>query len=124
MSSFVVEAPVSAGVRRAIARGRAAYEKATASTGPSDVWDNRVIDQAIYAFVRQGHPFSANDFRDLLPKVRKCLISRRLIQAQKDGLVVWTGRVTPSTLRSTKAAHVNVYEPLPDAVARLRGRRR
>lgn len=123
MTAMIVEAPVSAAVRRAIARGRAAYVKATESHGRSDEWDNRVIDQAIYAFARQGHPFSANDLRPLIPAVRKCLISRRLIAAQRDGLIVWTGRVTPSTLESTKAAHVNVYEPLPDAVARLRGRR-
>lgn len=53
--------------------------------------------------------------RPLLPEVRKCLISRRLIAAQKSGLIQYVG-VTPSTLPSTKAARVNVYRPLPGAI--------
>jgi hypothetical protein len=111
----IVAAPVSDEVRSAVNAGWAAYEVATREHGPSDEWDRRVIDQAIRAFAKQGRPFSVNDFRDLLPEVRKCLISRRLIAAQNDGLIRYVG-VTPSTLKSTKAARVNVYAPIPGAV--------
>lgn len=111
----VIECPPSAETRAAIAEGWARYEESTREHGPADEWDRRVIDQAIRAFVRQGRPFSANDFRDLLPEVRKCLISRRLIAAQNAGLIRWVG-VTPSTLKSTKAARVNVYAPIPGAL--------
>ena len=116
MSRAVIEAPVSDEVRAAIATGYAAYKAATETHGPSDEWDNRVIRQCIEAFVRQGRPFSANDMRPLLPEVRKCLISRRLIDAQRDGLIRYVG-VTPSTLASTKAARVNVYAPIAGALS-------
>ena len=115
MSRAVIEAPVSDEVRAAVKAGWAAYKAATEEHGPSDAWDNRVIRQCIEAFVRQGRPFSANDLRPLLPEVRKCLISRRLIDAQKDGLIRYVG-VTPSTLASTKAARVNVYAPVKGAL--------
>ena len=111
MTRQLIEAPVSDAVRAAVATGRAAHEAATRDTGPNDDWDKRVIDQCITAFVKQGRPFSANDMRPLLPEVRKCLISRRLIVAQNDGLIRYVG-VTPSTLKSTKAARVNVYAPI------------
>ncbi|SDC45151.1 hypothetical protein [Nocardioides lianchengensis] len=115
MSGPIIEAPVSDAVRAAVAKGWELYEASTREHGKADEWDRRVIDQVIHAFVRQGRPFSANDLRPLLPEVRKCLISRRLIQAQLDGLIRYVG-VTPSTLRSTKAARVNVYAPVRGAL--------
>lgn len=124
MSRAVIEAPVSDGVLADIAAGLAEYEAATRELGATDNFDRRVadmidkqiIDDVIRAFVRQGRPFSANDLRPQLPEVRKCLISRQLIRAQKDGLIRYVG-VTPSTLRSTKAARVNVYAPIPGALS-------
>jgi hypothetical protein len=115
MSRAVIEAPVSDEVRAAVKAGWAAYKAATEEYGPSDDWDRKVIDQCIRAFVKQGRPFSANDMRPLLPEVRKCLISRRLIVAQNDGLIRYVG-VTPSTLKSTKSARVNVYAPIPGSL--------
>lgn len=115
MSRAIIEAPVSDEVRDAVKRGWDDYKAATEEWGPSDEWDRRVIDQAIRAFVKQGRPFSANDLRPLLPEVRKCLISRRFIAAQHEGLVRYVG-VTPSTLASTKAARVNVYAPIAGAL--------
>lgn len=115
MSRPLIVAPVSDEVRAAVESGRAAHRAATETHGPSDDWDNAVIRQAIEAFVRQGKPFSANDLRPLLPEVRKCLISRRLIDAQNDGLIRFAG-VTPSTLPSTKSARVNVYAPIRGAL--------
>ena len=116
MSRAIVEAPVSPEVRAAVERGWADYKASTEAHGPSDEWDKAVIDQCIHAFVKQGRPFSANDLRPLLPEVRKCLISRRLIAAQQDGLIRYVG-VTASTLKSTKSARVNVYAPIPGALA-------
>lgn len=115
MSRPIVEAPVSPEVRAAVESGWAAYKASTEEHGPADEWDRKVIDQAIRAFVKQGRPFSANDLRPLLPAVRKCLISRRLIAAQHDGLIRYAG-VTPSTLKSTKSARVNVYAPIRGAL--------
>lgn len=111
----LVQAPVSDEVRAATAAGWAAYKRDTAEHGPDDEWDRRVIDQCIRAFVKQGRPFSANDMRPLLPEVRKCLISRRLIAAQDERLIRYVG-VTPSTLASTKSARVNVYAPIKGAL--------
>lgn len=111
MSRAVIECPVSEETRTAIREGWASYHAAVQEHGPGDEWDKQVIDQCIRAFAKQGRPFSANDMRPLLPAVRKCLISRRLIVAQHDGLVRYVG-VTPSTLESTKAARVNVYAPI------------
>lgn len=112
MSRAIVEAPVSDEVRAAVQTGWADYERATRESGPTDEWDRAAIDSVIRAFVRQGKPFSANDIRPWLPAgIRKCLISRRLIVAQRDGLIRYVG-VTPSTLKSTKAARVNVYAPI------------
>lgn len=124
MSSLpLIEAPVSDEVRAAVAAGWAAYEASTRDLGPTDnldlriadLIDKQVIDDVITAFVAQGRPFSANDLRPHLPHgVRKCLISRRLIVAQHDGRIRRVG-FTPSTLRSTKAALVRVYAPIPGA---------
>ena len=115
MPKVVFDTPVSAATRAAIAKGWAAYQAATEEHGPSDEWDRRVIDQVIRHLCRQGRPFSANTMRPLLPEVRKCLISRRLIAAQHAGWVRYVG-VTPSTLKSTKAARVNVYAPIAGAL--------
>lgn len=125
MSRAIIEAPVSDAVRLAVAAGRVAYKAATREAGPGDSFERRVsdaidkklIDAVIRAFVSQGRPFSANDIRPHLPDaVRKCLISRRLIAAQRDGLVRYVG-VTPSTLASTKAARVSVYAPVRGALS-------
>jgi hypothetical protein len=115
MSRAIIECTPTDETRAAIATGWALYEASTREHGPSDEWDKRVIDQAIRAFAEQGKPFSANDLRPLLPEVRKCLISRRLIAAQNAGWIRYGG-VTPSTLKSTKAARVNVYIPIPGAL--------
>lgn len=115
MTKVVIDTPASDETRAAIAEGWALYEAATQENGPSDEWDRRVIDEVIRHLCRQGKPFSANTMRPLLPEVRKCLISRRLIVAQNAGWVRYVG-VTPSTLKSTKAARVNVYAPIPGAL--------
>ncbi|RDZ48795.1 hypothetical protein C5C07_20535 [Haloferax sp. Atlit-4N] len=116
MSRPIVECTPSAQTRRLVEAAWAEYHRSVQEYGPSDEWDRKVIDQAIRAMVKQGENFSVNDFRDLLPEVRKCLISRRLIAAQKDGLIEFTG-VTYSSLKSTKGAKVNIYRPVPGAEA-------
>ncbi len=115
MTRTIVDTPVSARTRAAIRRGWDLYKASTEEHGPSDEWNRKVIDHVIRHLVKQGHPFSANTMRPFLPEVRKCLISRRLIAAQKDGLITYIG-VTASTLESTKSARVNVYEPHPEAL--------
>lgn len=110
----IVEAPVRPTVRRLVDAAYAEYIAATEEHGPADEWDRRVIDQVIRAFVAQGHRFSVNDMRPLLAEVRKCLISRRLIKAQENGWIRKVG-YTPSTLASTHAAEVKVYQPIADA---------
>ena len=77
--------------------------------GPADEWDRACLDRVILAFAKQGHPFSANDLRELLPPVRKALISHRLRVAARDGLIRRVGK-TPSTLKSTHAHEINVYQ--------------
>jgi len=110
---LTADAPTLTPNQRALVdAGWAAYHRSVQEHGPSDDWDRKVIDQAIAALVMAGRPFSVNDLRPLLPEVRKCLISRRLIEAQRTNQIRWTGTVTPSTLQSTKAASVKVYVPV------------
>lgn len=111
MSRPIVACEPTAETRAKISAAWADYHASVAEYGPGDDWDRRIIDEVIDCFVRQGRPFSANSMRDLLPAVRKCLISRRLIVAQNTGLIRYVG-VTPSTLKSTKGARVNVYAPV------------
>ena len=85
------------------------YDKAVQVEGPADEWDKRVIDRVIYAMAAQGHPFSVNDFRELLPRVRNALISHRLRAALNAGVITRVGK-TPSTLKSTHAHEINVYQ--------------
>jgi hypothetical protein len=118
MSAPIIECIPTEDTRRLVADGWAAYEAATAEHGPADEWDRRVIDQAIHAFALQSKPFSANDLRPLLPEVRKCLISRRLIKAQTDEVIRHVG-YTASTLPSTKSHPVKVYRALPGAADRI-----
>lgn len=116
MSRAIIEAPLSDEVRAAVATGWAAYEAATRETGPTDEWDRKVIDDVIEAFAKQGRPFSANDVRKQLPPgVAKKFISKRFIVAQRRRIVRYVG-VTPSTLKSTKSARVNVYAPIRGAL--------
>ena len=85
------------------------YDKAVQVDGPSDIWDKQVIDRVIYAMAAQGQPFSVNDFRELLPRVRNALISHRLRAAMNAGVITRVGK-TPSTLKSTHAHEINVYQ--------------
>lgn len=110
----IVECPPTEDTKRAIRAGLRAFNESVHEYGPSDSWDRAVIARVIAAFAAQGKPFSINDLRDHLPVVRTALISRGFIAAQRDGLIQWKGRVTPSTLESTKAASVKVYVPVRD----------
>lgn len=87
------------------------YHATVQEHGPADAWDRSVIDRVILAVAREGRRFSVNDFRHLLPEVRTCLISRRLLAAQRAGWIRTVG-VTHSTLPSTKAARVSLYQPI------------
>ena len=117
MTAPVVESVLTDEARALVAAAWSRYEASVAEYGAADEWDRRVIDEAILAVARMGRRFSVNDFRDLLPEVRKCLISRRLIAAQRAGWVRMVG-VTRSTLPSTKAARVSVYQPLKRGLPR------
>ncbi|GAA1138677.1 hypothetical protein [Nocardioides aquiterrae] len=110
----VVECPPTEETKRAIRAGLRRFNDAVREYGPSDDWDRAVIYAVIEAFAAQGQPFSINDCRDHLPPVRKALISRGFIRAQREGLIEWKGRTTPSTLESTNAAAVKVYVPVRD----------
>ena len=121
MSRPIIDTPVSDETRAAICQGWVDYRASTELRGVgvdgswdqavADECDKELIDTVIRAFARQGRPFSANTIRPHVEGVRKCLISRRLIAAQDEGLIRYAG-VTPSTLKSTKSARVNVYVPL------------
>lgn len=113
----IIECIPTPATQAVVAEGYARFEAAVKAHGPSDDWDKAVIDQVIRAFARQGDDFSANDFRDLLPPVRSYWISRRLIAAQDDGIIVWTRTTTPSSLKSTNAAGVKVYRPTAAAAS-------
>lgn len=115
MSRPIVECPPTTYTRELVQAAWAEYHRTVQEHGAADEHDKWVIDQAIRAMVLQGGRWSINDFRDLLPEVRKCLISRRLIAAQRDGLIESVG-VTYSTLKSTKGARVSVYQPVPGAL--------
>ena len=85
------------------------YDRAVQIEGPADEHDKLVIDRVIYAMAAQGQPFSVNDFRELLPRVRNALISHRLRAAMNAGVITRVGK-TPSTLKSTHAHEINVYQ--------------
>lgn len=57
-------------------------EALQAVTDHSDAQDIAVVDQAILTVAQQGRPFSANDFRGLLPELR----NRKLIGARINSL--------------------------------------
>ena len=80
------------------------YDRAVFVDGPADEHD-----KVIYAMAAQGQPFSVNDFRELLPRVRNALISHRLRAAMNAGVITRVGK-TPSTLKSTHAHEINVYQ--------------
>ena len=92
----------------AVAEALALFERAVIEDTRTDATDNAVLERLIEHWASLGIPFSANHLRDDLPAVRKCLISRRLIDAQRRGRIVKQG-YTPSTLASTKGAVVAVY---------------
>lgn len=95
-------------VRTQVEAALADWDAAVTEGGPSDEWDRKVIRQAIDAFAGTGHPFSMNDVRPLLPVVRKALLAKAFVAAERDGVVRKVG-TTPSTLRSTRGHHINVY---------------
>lgn len=107
----IISAPVTPELRARVDAAFAAYHASVAVHGAADAWDRSVIDKVIDAFVSQGRPFSANDMRELLPVVRKCLVGARLNSYQRRGLIRRVG-ITPSSLQSTKGAHVAVYAPV------------
>ena len=111
MSRPIITCPTTDETRARIQVAWDEYDKAVQIDGPADEWDKRVIDQVIHAMVAQGRPFSVNDFRELLPRVRNALISHRLRVAQHDGLIRRVGK-TPSTLKSIHAHDINVYAPV------------
>lgn len=117
MSRPIISCPTTDETRAQISAAWDRYHASVQEHGPADEWDRRVIDQAILAMARQGRRFSINDFRDLLPQVRKLLISRRLIVAQRAGWIRMVG-VTHSTLPSTKGARVSVYQPIKRGLPR------
>lgn len=59
----------------------------------ADDQDRKVIDQAIRAVAQSGKPFSANDIRPVLPRVRAALIGARFLAASKRGEIRKVGFV-------------------------------
>lgn len=57
----------------------------------SDDQGRAVLDQAIRLHAQSGRPFSANDFRDLLPAERANLLGARILAAAKRGEIVRVG---------------------------------
>lgn len=70
------------------------------------------VSDAVRAAVSTGWAAYERATRDLGPCDEH---DRRLIVAQNAGLIRYVG-VTPSTLKSTKSARVNVYAPIPGAL--------
>lgn len=95
-------------VRTQVAAAIADWDAAVVEHGPADQWDRRVIRQAIDAFAATGLPFSMNDLRPLMPAVRKSLLAKAFVAAEHAGDIRKVG-TTPSTLRSTRGHHINVY---------------
>jgi hypothetical protein len=108
VSRPIISCPTTDETRARVAAAWDEYDKAVKIDGPADEWDKRVIDRVIHAMADQGHPFSVNDFRELLPQVRNCLISHRLRAAMNAGVIERVGKV-PSDLKSTHGHEINVY---------------
>lgn len=110
MARPIIVCPTTDETRRLVEVAWNEYDRAVQVDGPADDWDKLVIDKVIHAFAMQGRPFSANDFRELLPSVRMSLLPGRIRVALHDELIRRVGK-TPSTLKSTRGHEINVYAP-------------
>lgn len=108
MSRPIIVCPTSDETRRLVEVAWDEYDRAVKTDGPADDWDKLCIDKVLHAFAMQGRPFSANDFRELLPAVRQSLVPGRIRVALNDGLIRRVGK-TQSTLKSTRGHEINVY---------------
>jgi len=108
VSTTTIEVPTS--VLDAIAAARVARDEGMARAQDADVlgWDTKLIDQAIAAMTATGRPFSANDFRILLPDVHQPLIGKRVKAASMRGETRRVGYV-PSNLESTHRHPIAVW---------------
>lgn len=78
-------------------------------------WYTALVDQAIAFYAHRGEPFSANDFRDLLPPdlPAKGLMGARFTSARLRGLIRAVGEAT-STKENTHGKALTRWVGVPD----------
>ncbi|WP_030304196.1 hypothetical protein [Streptomyces katrae] len=73
-------------------------------------WDQFLVEQAVLHIGTRHTEFSANDIRDLLPELGHGFLGAAINSLRLGGLIEHTGRVVPSSLDSTHAHRISVWQ--------------
>ena len=81
-------------------------------------WDRAVVEQAVRAVGADGRPFSANDFRDVLPELASGTVGVviRSMATRRPAALIYVGEVR-STAVSTHGKRIGQYVLAPAARA-------
>jgi hypothetical protein len=73
------------------------------------VWDQRVVEQAIFLYGIDHDTFSANDLRDLLPEQGHGFLGAAITSLRQAGVIEHTRQYVPSTSPATHGHPIAVW---------------
>ncbi|KOU50539.1 hypothetical protein ADK55_18500 [Streptomyces sp. WM4235] len=98
--------------RLTVAERHAAVEKDLLLTeiASRSSWDQFLVEQALFAVLRERGTASANDLRVLLPELGRGFLGAAITAMRAGGLIQHTGETVPSTLDSTNGHRLAVWQ--------------
>jgi hypothetical protein len=72
-------------------------------------WDRFLVEQAVLHFGENVTEFSCNDFRDVLPDLRRGFLGAAINSLRSAGIITRTGQDVPSTSGPTKGHGLKVW---------------
>ncbi|EFE65840.1 predicted protein [Streptomyces viridosporus ATCC 14672] len=73
------------------------------------VWDQHIVEQAVFHFGQRHAEWSCNDLRDVLPELGHGYLGAAINSLRTAGIIQHTDRMVPSTQANTHAHRIAVW---------------
>jgi hypothetical protein len=73
------------------------------------IWDQFLVEQAVFHFGQRYDEWSCNDLRDVLPELAHGFLGAVINSLRSSGIIAHTGRMVPSTQANTHGHRISVW---------------
>jgi len=74
------------------------------------LWDQFIVEQAVFHFGQRHDEWSCNDLRDVLPELGHGFLGAAINSLRTAGIIAHTNRTVPSTQANTHAHRIAVWQ--------------